>query len=294
MEVLYGKPVADAILENTKNNVAKLKNKPTLAIITSGQDEASKVYIRNKVNATELCGMNNLVVTMKENSTTSDYIDTIQKLNVRKEITGIIVQLPLPNGIDEKLVTNTVLPIKDVDGFTPLSDFPPCTPSGIMSIIDFYKGKNFVEGKNAVVIGRSEIVGKPVAELLLNRNATVTICHSKTKNLKEHTKNADILVVAVGKAKFITKDMVKPGAVIVDVGINRENGKLCGDCDFENIKDVADITPVPGGVGPMTVATLVSRLPVMAVKQSKDIDYQSLLRKEEYKILEKTNVYPYL
>ena len=267
--ILSGKQVAEALLQHTKTEANKLKNKPTLAIVTSNTDEASKVYIRNKVKACEECGMSAHVITMPEHLDTAGYLALISLLNQNKQITGIIVQLPLPEHIDEKRISASIAPEKDIDGFGKLAKFAPCTPRGILHILDYYKGKNFLKGKSAVVIGRSEIVGKPMANLLLDRDATVTICHSHTQNLKHFTQNADVVVVAVGKPKFLTKDMVKPGATIIDVGINRENGKLCGDCDFEPLSEICDITPVPGGVGATTVATLVSRLPVMAKEQNK-------------------------
>ena len=264
--ILYGKPVADALLESTKKRVELNKLKPKLTIITNPKDPASRVYVKNKVAACIQCGINVETIAMRPNSKTIDYLRVIGRLNRDASVTGIIVQLPLLEGANEKLVAESIFKEKDVDGFLKDSLFAPCTPSGIMHMLDYYKGKSFLSGKNAVVIGRSEIVGKPMANLLLNRNSTVTICHSKTQNLAEFTKNADVIVCAVGKPNVLTKDMVKPGATIIDVGINRVDGKLVGDCDFENLKDICDITPVPGGVGPMTVATLVHRLPILCQK----------------------------
>ncbi len=240
--------------------------KPGLAVIIVGNDIASRVYVNNKKKACEACNIYSEEYALPENTTEGELLDLIQKLNERKDISGILVQLPLPKGIDQEKVLLSISPKKDVDAFHPYNvgkimigdfDFLPCTPAGVMELIHL-SGID-VCGKKCVVVGRSNIVGKPQAMLLLHENATVTICHSRTKNLKEECLNADILVAAVGKAKFITADMVRPGAVVIDVGMNRdENGKLCGDVDFENVKDKCfAITPVPGGVGPMTIAMLM-------------------------------------
>ncbi len=240
--------------------------KPGLAVIIAGNDSASRVYVNNKKKACEACNIYSEEYALPENTTEGELLDLIQKLNERKDISGILVQLPLPKGIDQERVLLSISPKKDVDAFHPYNvgkimigdfDFLPCTPAGVMELIHL-SGID-VCGKKCVVVGRSNIVGKPQAMLLLHENATVTICHSRTKNLKEECLNADILVAAVGKAKFITADMVRPGAVVIDVGMNRdENGKLCGDVDFENVKDKCfAITPVPGGVGPMTIAMLM-------------------------------------
>lgn len=266
--ILYGKEVADVMYNATKNRVAKLETKPKLLIIANDQDTASKVYVANKVNKCKECGIEALVIPMKENATEEDYLKAVDYGNKVGQITGIIVQLPTPQGINANNIISKIAPEKDIDGLTPNSKFIPCTPVGIVSLINYYKGSNWLEGKKAVVIGRSELVGKPLAELLTNKNATVTLCHSKTPDLKFYTQNADLIVSAVGKPNLLTRDMVKWGATIIDVGINRVNGKLCGDCDFEKLKDICDISPVPGGVGIMTVATLVSRLPYMAKKQN--------------------------
>ena len=265
--ILYGKPVADALLKSAKKAVASLESAPKLVIITNPNDNASAVYVKNKLNACAACGIDASAIPMPDKSTTNDYLRLIDRLNKEKDVTGIIVQLPLIDGVNEEIVAKSISKQKDVDGFLKDSFFPPCTPAGIIHMLDYYKGKNFLKGKNAVVIGRSEIVGKPMANLLLSRDATVTICHSKTQDISAFTKQADVVVCAVGKAKFLTREMVKPGATIIDVGINRIDGKLVGDCDFENLKDICDITPVPGGVGPMTVATLVHRLPALYLKQ---------------------------
>lgn len=273
--ILYGKPVADALLLSTAKAVDKLHASPKLTIITNPTDVASQVYVKNKVNACVACGIDVQTIAMPVNSTTNDYLNIVSKLNADKTVNGIIVQLPLHQTANETVVSQSIVKEKDVDGFLKDSLFPPCTPAGIVHILDFYKGKDFLKGKTAVVIGRSEIVGKPMANLLLSRDATVTVCHSKTPDIKFFTQNADVVVCAVGKAKFLTKDMVKPGATIIDVGINRVEGKLVGDCDFDNLKDICDITPVPGGVGPMTVATLVHRLPMLYQKQhTKQSNYE--------------------
>ena len=214
---------------------------------------------------------------LPENTTNEELLALINELNNKKEINGILCQLPLPKHLDEELVINSILPEKDVDAFHPQNvgkimtgdyDFLPCTPAGIMEMLKYENIE--VEGKTCVVIGRSNIVGKPMSMLLLHKNGTVTICHSKTQNLKEVCQSADILVAAVGRANFVTADMVKDGAVVIDVGINRlENGKLCGDVDFENVKEKASyITPVPGGVGPMTIATLMQNTLTAFLKQN--------------------------
>ena len=265
--ILYGKPVADALLKSAKKAVASLESTPKLVIVTNPNDNASAVYVKNKLNSCAACGIDAIAIPMPDKSTTNDYLQLIDRLNKAKGVTGIIVQLPLIDGANEEIVAKSISKQKDVDGFLKDSFFPPCTPAGIIHMLDYYKGKNFLKGANAVVIGRSEIVGKPMANLLLSRDATVTICHSKTQDISAFTKQADVVVCAVGKAKFLTREMVKPGATIIDVGINRIDGKLVGDCDFENLKDICDITPVPGGVGPMTVATLVHRLPALYNKQ---------------------------
>ena len=237
-----------------------------LAVVLVGNDPASQVYVNNTEKACQECGFYSEKYLLDENVSMKELLDLIEVLNNRDEISGILVQLPLPKHLDEKEVINAINPAKDVDAFHPVNvgkimigdfDFLPCTPAGVMELIK--ESGIDPEGKECVVIGRSNIVGKPQAMLLLHKNATVTICHSRTKNLKEVTKRADILVAAVGKAKFVTEDMVKEGAVVIDVGMNRdENGKLCGDVDFENVSKIAGaITPVPGGVGPMTIAMLM-------------------------------------
>lgn len=237
-----------------------------MAVVIVGNDPASRVYVNNKKKACEYCGFKSEEYALPEETTQEELLALVKKLNEKDDIHGILVQLPLPKHLDDKEVIDNINPLKDVDAFHAVNvgkimlgeyDFLPCTPSGVMEMLHAYDIK--VEGKNCVVIGRSNIVGKPMAMLLLHENGTVTICHSRTKNLKEICRTADILVAAVGKPKFVTADMVKDGAVVIDVGMDRdENGKLCGDVDFENVKDKCSfITPVPGGVGPMTISTLM-------------------------------------
>ena len=270
--ILDGKETAKKTRENLKGKVAELKErniKPKLAVIMVGDDNASKIYVRNKSKACEELGIDYEEINMGEDTTQEQLLDTIKKLNNRNDIHGILLQSPVPKGLDINEALRTIIPEKDVDGFNPINvgklalgqeTFVSCTPFGIIKLLEEYNIP--IEGKNAVIIGRSNIVGKPMLHCLLNKNATVTICHSKTKNLEEITRKADILIVAIGKTKFVTQDMVKPGAVVVDVGINRnEQGKVCGDVDFENVEKIASyITPVPGGVGPMTIAMLMTNV----------------------------------
>lgn len=268
-KLINGKEISEYIKNSVKNEVEILKQQGVsvgLAVIIVGDNPASKVYVANKEKACEALGIKSYKYALPESTTNEDLLKLIDELNLNKDIDGILCQLPLPKHLDEKIIINRILPEKDVDAFHPQNvgkimigdfDFLPCTPAGV---IEMLKYENIdMSGKNCVVIGRSNIVGKPMSMLLLHNNATVTICHSKTKNLKEICANADILVVAIGRAKFVTADMVKEGAVVIDVGMNRdENGKLCGDVDFEAVKDkTAFITPVPGGVGPMTIAMLM-------------------------------------
>lgn len=269
MIILDGKTTSKNIKDKLKNKVEDLILKygstPTLAIIQVSNNPASQIYVRNKIKAASYCNINTKHIHLEESIRTEDLLKIIDNLNSDEEINGIIAQLPLPKHIDENLIINHICEEKDVDGFSVsckgklfgnIDTFTPATPTGIMTLLDAYNIA--IEGKNAVVVGRSNIVGKPMAMLLLNKNATVTIAHSKTKDLNEVTKKADILVVAVGKPKFITKEMVKEGAVVIDVGINRVDDKIYGDVDFENVKEVASyITPVPGGVGPLTIASLL-------------------------------------
>ncbi|MCI8410321.1 MAG: bifunctional methylenetetrahydrofolate dehydrogenase/methenyltetrahydrofolate cyclohydrolase FolD [Lachnospiraceae bacterium] len=267
--IIDGKKISNEIKDELKEKVAEYKQagkEITLAVIQVGHDPASTVYVGNKKKACEYIGIHSLAYELEETVTQQELLDLIQSLNKRDDVNGILVQLPLPKHIDEDLVIQTISPEKDVDGFHPQSvgalsigqeGFVSCTPAGIIQLL---KRSNIeIAGKECVVIGRSNIVGKPISLLLLRENGTVTICHSRTKDLKEVTRRADILVVAIGKPKFITKEYVKEGAVVIDVGIHRnENNKLCGDVDFEDVEPVVSaITPVPGGVGPMTIAMLM-------------------------------------
>lgn len=269
MALIDGKAVSLQVKQQVKQECDKLKTKgvtPGLAVIIVGDDPASQVYVRNKEKACEECGFYSVKYALDADTTQSELNALIDKLNKDEKINGILCQLPLPKHLDDKEVINRIDPIKDVDAFHPVNvgaimigdyNFLPCTPAGVMELI--HSTGVDVTGKKAVVIGRSNIVGKPMAMLLLHENATVEITHSKTLNLKSITKEADILVAAIGRAKFVTADMVKNGAIVIDVGMNRdENGKLCGDVDFENVKDKCSfITPVPGGVGPMTISMLM-------------------------------------
>lgn len=268
-KIIDGKAVSASVKEAVAKEAAALKEKGILvglAVVIVGNDPASRVYVNNKKKACAACGIESYEYALPEETTEEELLALVEKLNGDPAVNGILVQLPLPRQIDEHRIIEAISPKKDVDAFHAVNvgkimigdfDFLPCTPSGCMDLIDS-TGVS-VEGKRCVVIGRSNIVGKPMALLLLHRNGTVTICHSKTKNLKEICREADILVAAVGRPNFVTADMVKEGAVVIDVGMNRlENGKLCGDVDFEGVSKVAGwITPVPGGVGPMTIATLM-------------------------------------
>lgn len=269
MALIDGKAVSLQVKQQVKQECDKLKAKgvtPGLAVIIVGDDPASQVYVRNKEKACEECGFYSVKYALDADTTQDELNALIDKLNKDEKINGILCQLPLPKHLDDKEVINRIDPIKDVDAFHPVNvgaimigdyNFLPCTPAGVMELI--HSTGVDVTGKKAVVIGRSNIVGKPMAMLLLHENATVEITHSKTLDLKSITKEADILVAAIGRAKFVTADMVKNGAIVIDVGMNRdENGKLCGDVDFENVKDKCSfITPVPGGVGPMTISMLM-------------------------------------
>ncbi len=268
-QIIDGKAVSAYIKEQVKGEVATLSENgsvPALAVIIVGDDPASKVYVGNKKKACEMTGMRSVEYALPAETTEEELLALISELNNDKEINGILCQLPVPKHINEDKIIDAIAPEKDVDGFSAENvgkiwlgkyEISPCTPMGVIELLDYYNIP--LEGKNCVIVGRSNIVGKPMAALLLERNATVTVCHSRTKDLTSFTKNADVIVAAVGRANFITADMVKDGAVVVDVGINRlENGKLCGDVDFENVKDkVSFITPVPGGCGPMTIAVLM-------------------------------------
>ncbi len=268
--IIDGKEIAMQIKDELKQTAAKKKAEGvevSLAVIQVGNDPASSVYVRNKKKGCEYVGIRSLSYELPEETTQEELLSLIRELNGRKDVNGILVQLPLPSHIHEDTVIQTIDPKKDVDGFHPQSvgalcigekGFVSCTPAGIIQLLK--RSGIEIEGKECVVLGRSNIVGKPMALLLLRENATVTIAHSRTKNLKEVTGRADILIVAVGKPKMITKEYVKEGAVVIDVGINRdESNKLCGDVDFEDVAPVCSaITPVPGGVGPMTIAMLLN------------------------------------
>ncbi len=270
MQIIDGKKVSAQVKEEVKKQTLELKEThkitPGLAVVIVGDDPASRVYVNNKKKACEFVGFKSEEYALPAETTQEELLNLVETLNNKKNINGILVQLPLPKHLDDKAVIEAISPLKDVDAFHAVNvgkimlgeyDFLPCTPAGVMEMLHSYNIE--VSGKNCVVIGRSNIVGKPMAMLLLHENGTVTICHSRTKNLAEICSQADILVAAVGRPKFVTADMVKEGAVVIDVGMDRdENGKLCGDVDFENVKDKCSfITPVPGGVGPMTISTLM-------------------------------------
>jgi len=277
-EIISGKIVSAQTREKIKAMVSEFetenKRKPCLAVVLVGNDPASEVYVRNKIKGTEEVGMKSLSFNMPENSTNAEVEEVVKCLADDDNVDGILVQLPLPKHLDERKILSLIPDTKDVDGFSPnnlglLSIGTPrtvsCTPLGVMELI---KSTGIdLKGKNAVVIGRSNTVGKPMAMLLLNENCTVTVCHSKTDNIAFYTKNADIVVVAVGRPEFLKKDMVKEGAVVIDVGINRVDGKLIGDVDFDAVSEVAGyITPVPGGVGPITISMLLYNT-LMAAKK---------------------------
>lgn len=267
--IISGKELSDELRSEIVERVKVIKNiydvAPHLAVIIVGDDPASQSYVKGKSKACDEVGITNTTIQLPSDVSQQDLIQTIDELNRNSKIDGILVQLPLPNHIDEASVMNYINPLKDVDGFHPVNVdglytgkkcIKPCTPTGIIKLLK--KAKVEIEGKNVVVLGRSNIVGLPVAKMLLDENATVTVCHSKTKNLKEITLQADILIVAIGKPKFVTADMVKDGAVVIDVGVNRVDGKLVGDVDFDNVEHKTSvITPVPGGVGPMTITCLL-------------------------------------
>ncbi len=285
MQIIDGKLVAKVTREQIKQEVERLKalNYPNaigLAVILVGDDPASQVYVRNKIKACDEVGMKSFLCKLPAESTFDEVAGTIRYLNENPDVSGMILQLPLPKHLDENSLLDLIDPEKDVDGchyvqkgrlWTGRDSLVACTPSGVMKLLEYYDIP--LEGKNAVVIGRSNLVGKPLAQLLLDANCTVTICHSKTQNLAEITSRADIVCVAIGKAKFLTSDMVKNGAVVIDVGMDRdENGKLCGDVDFYSVAPKCSfITPVPGGVGPMTVTMLLANT-VKAYKAQNEIE----------------------
>jgi len=266
--IIDGKKVSEEIKTNIALEVSKLEIKPCLVVIQIGDDEASNVYVKAKEKACNLVGMNFKHIKFDNNTLESEIIDKIIELNNDKLVNGIIVQLPIDKKYNVEKILNTIDKDKDVDGLTDINcgllfkekdGLTPCTPLGIIKLLEYYNID--LESKHVVVVGKSNLVGKPLSMLLLKKGATVTVCHSKTKDLSIHTKNADILIVAVGKKHLITEDMVKDNSVIIDVGINRIDGKLYGDVDFDNIKDkVSYITPVPGGVGPMTVSMLLNNV----------------------------------
>ncbi|MBR3133274.1 MAG: bifunctional methylenetetrahydrofolate dehydrogenase/methenyltetrahydrofolate cyclohydrolase FolD [Clostridia bacterium] len=272
MEILDGKQTAKKIREGLKVEVEELKKQgilPKLAVIMVGDNPASKIYVRNKSKACEDCGIDFEEYLLDDNITQEKLLDLIDSLNNKKDIHGILLQSPIPDNLDINEAFQKIDPMKDVDGFNPVNvgklsigqdSFISCTPLGVIKLLEEYNVE--LEGKNAVVLGRSNIVGKPMVQCLLNKNATVTVCHSRTKNISEITKQADIIVSAIGKTEFLKADMVKDGVVVVDVGINRtEDGKIKGDVDFENVsKKASFISPVPGGVGPMTIAMLMNNV----------------------------------
>jgi methylenetetrahydrofolate dehydrogenase (NADP+)/methenyltetrahydrofolate cyclohydrolase len=275
-----GKAISAQIKEQVAIEVAQLQQKgihPTLAVVLVGENPASQVYVRNKTKACAACGIESKQINLPADTTQQQLMELVAQLNADEQVNGILVQLPLPKGLDETEVLRAIDPRKDVDAFHPVNvgkimigdyDFLPCTPAGCIELL--HQAGVQIAGKHAVVVGRSNIVGKPMAMLLLHEDATVTICHSKTPNLKEECRKADILIAAVGKEKVITADMIKPGAAVIDVGMNRDaNGKLCGDVDFEPAEQVAGaITPVPGGVGPMTIAMLMKNTVKAAILQA--------------------------
>lgn len=272
MEIIDGKELAKKVRANLKKEVDILKEqgiKPKLAVIVVGNDKAYSVYVRNKSKACNEVGIEFEEFLKGDDITQEELLQLIQQLNERKDIHGILLQSPIPQHLDIREAFNLIDYRKDVDGFNPINvgklslcedTFISCTPNGVMRMLEEYNIS--IEGKRAVIIGRSNIVGKPLIQCLLNKNATVTVCHSKTKDIEEITKGADILIAALGKPKFVTEDMVKSGAVVIDVGINRnDEGKIIGDVDFENVSKIASyITPVPGGVGPMTIAMLMKNV----------------------------------
>lgn len=281
MEIIDGKAISQEIKDELKEKVVEFKKRYnrdiTLAVVMAGNNPASAVYVKNKIKATEYIGIKSISCILKENATQKEVESEVKRLAKDDSIDGILVQLPLPNGIDGNKVLSLIPPQKDVDGFTAINVgnlllgkdcIVSCTPKGIITLLKRYNIE--LTGKHAVIVGRSNIVGKPMSLLLLKENCTVTVCHSKTIGLKEICCSADILVAAIGKAKFITADMVKQGAVVIDVGINRTENGLVGDVDFEGVKDkVSYITPVPGGVGPMTIASLMQNTFICAEKRAK-------------------------
>ena len=275
-ELINGKEVAEHIKQQVKNEIENLGLDISLAVVVVGNDPASKIYVNNKKKACEFVGIKSLEYNLPEETSEAELLNLIDYLNLAECVHGVLVQLPLPAHINKDKVLERISPEKDVDGFTSINtgklwlgnyDIAPCTAMGICSLLSYYNID--VKGKKCAIIGRSQIVGKPVAAMLLERNATVIMCHSHTKNLEEITRNSDIIIVAAGKRNLLTADMVSPGAVVIDVGVNRdENNKICGDSDFEGLKDIVSaITPPIGGVGPMTIAMLMKNTLIAAKNQ---------------------------
>ena len=280
MQILQGRPVADKVLAEVKAGVAALKQRtgvePALAVILVGEDPASQIYVRNKKRAADEVGIASRDFLFPQGCTQAELLETIRRINADSALHGILLQLPLPKGMDEDQAVAAIAPQKDADGLHPMSlgnllggkpTAIPCTPAGCIEILDHYGIP--IEGAEAVMVGRSRLVGKPLAQLLLARHATVTMCHTRTRDLAGHCRRADILCVAAGKPRVITGDMIKEGAVVIDIGVNRlETGKLAGDVDFESAsKRARAITPVPGGVGPMTIAMLMKNTLLVATRQ---------------------------
>jgi len=276
--ILDGKQTAQKIRNSLKEKVTNLKKNgivPKLAVIMVGEDIGSKIYVKNKSKACEEIGIEYEEYLLHEETSMEELLNLINELNNREDVHGILLQSPIPKHLDINLAIKAINPAKDVDGFHPINvgklvlgqeTFVSCTPFGVIKLLEEYNIE--IAGKNVVIVGRSNIVGKPLIQCLLNKDATITVCHSKTQNIKEITKRADIVIVAIGKANFLTSDMIKENAVVVDVGINRnEEGKVCGDVDFENVSKIASyITPVPGGIGPMTIAMLMHNIVKSASK----------------------------
>ena len=266
--ILDGKKVSNEIIENIKNEIREMNKEIGFAVIWVGNNEASKIYVNNKIKKCESVGIKAELFHLEENITLEELLKLITTLNEREDIHGILLQSPVPKHIDIEKCFNHISSLKDIDGFSYISSgylflgkptFISCTPKGIIKLLEYYNID--LEGKNVCLINRSNIVGKPLFHLLIDKNATVTMCHSKTKDIKMFTSKADIVISAVGKPKFITEDMVKEGAIIIDVGISRVDGKVVGDVDFENVeKKAAFITPVPGGIGPMTIAMVLENI----------------------------------
>ncbi len=279
MKIIDGKAWASVLRAELKEKIEKMDRKPGLAVVIVGEDHASRIYVRNKIKACNELGIRSYAYELPATASQKEVEAQIERLAVDNDVDGILLQLPLPKGLDTEAITSLIPVCKDVDGFSATNlgllmqneaEVTACTPSGVMKLLE--KEGVEVAGKRAVVLGRSETVGKPMAMLLLNANATVTVCHSKTQNIAELCAQADILVSAVGHANFVKADMVKEGAVVIDIGMNRdENGKLCGDVDFESVKERASyITPVPGGVGPMTITMLMYNTYAIARKKTTD------------------------